>query len=131
MKFLCLDVGEKVVGVAVSDDAGSIAFPLEEVARADCVDRVLAFIDERDVGVVVLGQSVDLDGEDNPIMKDVRIIAGALDERVRVTFAAEQFSTQAAKRLGKGSDAEAAAIILQSFLDRRRGVKREEHIDFD
>ena len=52
-------------------------------------------------------------------------------EQVTVVFEPEQFSTQAAGRLGKGSDAEAAALILQSYLDRQnRGKKEEEVIDF-
>lgn len=130
MKCLGIDVGEKLVGIAVSDDGGSVAFPLEQVERGKCVERILALVAERSVDVVVLGKSVDLDGIDNPIMKDAREIAGALRRQVRVVFEPEQFSTQAAGRLGKGSDAEAAAIILQSHLDRQ-SIDKKEDVMFD
>ena len=130
-KCLGVDVGSERVGVAVSDDDGSLAFPLEVVARDDCVDRLLVLVAERKVEVVVFGESVDLDGEENLVMADVREIADAVREQVTVVFEPEQFSTQAAGRLGKGSDAEAAALILQSYLDRQNKRKTEEEdIDF-
>ena len=130
MKYLGIDVGKKQVGIAVSDDGGSVAFPLERVDRVACVDRVLALVDERDVQSVVLGESVNLDGSANPVMEDVREIADALRQRgVAVSLEPEQFSTQAAQRLGQGNDAEAAAVILQSHLDKQN-TDRKEDIDF-
>ena len=77
-KCLGVDVGSERVGVAVSDDDGSLAFPLEVVARDGCVDRLLVLIAERKVEAVVFGESVDLDGEENPVMADVREIADAV-----------------------------------------------------
>ena len=130
MKCLGVDVGGERVGIAVSDDSGFIAFPLMCVTRDACVSRILSLIDERGIDVVVFGESVDLDGTDNPIMKDVREVAGALGDRVMTVFEPEQFSTQAARRLGRGRDDEAAAVILQSYLDRR-GIGKKEDIMFD
>ena len=118
MRHLGLDVGKVRVGVAASDDGGTMAFPLEVVSREECIDRVRALIVERNVDTVVIGESLDLDGRENDIMEDARAIARQLAGDVRVVFEPEQFSTQAAARLGKGSDAEAAAVILQSRLDR-------------
>ena len=129
-KCLGVDVGQERVGVAVSDDGGSVAFPLTVLKRGECVEYLSSLIAERDIAVVVLGESLDLDGTENPIMKDVRQIAVAIQKQVKVVFESEQFSTQAAQRLGKGTDAEAAAIILQSYLDRQNKGK-EEIIDFD
>lgn len=130
MKYLGIDVGKKQVGIAVSDDGGAVAFPLEQVDRTVCVDRIVSLINERSISVVVIGESVDLDGAGNPVMDDVRAVANALKNKVKVVFEPEQFSTQAAGRLGKGSDAEAATIILQSYLDRCNAGKEEE-INFD
>ena len=130
MKYLGLDVGAKRVGVAVSDDGGTVAFPLAVVSLGECVSYVAGVVRERGVAVVVVGESLDLDGGENEIMKEIRAVADALREFVQVAFAPEQFSTQAAGRLGKGSDAEAAAVILQGYLDRLRGGGDEE-IDFD
>ena len=131
MKCLGIDVGQERVGVAVSDDSGSVAFPLAVLEREECSKHLLALLAERNIETAVFGESVDLDGVDNPIMKEVRKIAKALREQVKVVFEPEQFSTQAAGRLGKGTDAEAAAIILQSYLDRQNSGKKEEVIDFD
>ena len=130
MKCLGLDVGEEQVGIAVSDDSGSIAFPLEQIEQKTCIEHILELVDKRDISVVVLGESVNLDGSDNPIMKNIHEIADTLRGRVQVVFEPEQFSTQAARRLGKGSDAEAAAIILQSYLDRKN-IGKEEDIMFE
>ncbi len=118
MKYLGVDIGSKRVGVAISDDAGTVAFPLEVLSREACIDRMAAIIDERNISAVVIGESLALDGSENPIMQDVRAVADALRGKAEIIFQPEQFSTQEASRLGKGSDAEAATIILQSYLDR-------------
>ena len=131
MKHLGIDVGEKRVGVAVSDNSGSVAFPLAVLERKECIKQLSALLAERDIRTAVFGESTDLDGADNPIMKEVREIAEILQKQVRVVFEPEQFSTQAAGRLGKGTDAEAATIILQSYLDRQSRGKKEEVIDFN
>ena len=126
MKCLGVDVGEERVGIAISDNGGSIAFPLEQVEQKACIERILKLVDEWDISTVVLGESVNLDGSDNPIMKNIHEIADTLRGQIQVVFEPEQFSTQAAKRLGKGSDAEAASIILQSYLDRKNIGKKED-----
>ena len=118
MKYLGIDVGSKTVGISVSDDDGVIAFPLEEVSRDRCVERITSLVAERHIDTLVIGESRALDGGENPIMEDIRAVAESLCGLVQVVFQPEQFSTQAAARLGKGSDAEAATIILQSYLDR-------------
>ena len=118
MKYLGLDIGSKTVGIAVSDDGGTVAFPLSEVPRDGCVAPIMNIIAERSIGTVVIGESRALDGSENPIMDDIRAVADLLREKVPVVLQPEQFSTQAASRLGKGSDAEAATLILQSYLDR-------------
>ena len=128
-KYLGVDVGRERIGVAVSDGEGSVAFPLKVLGRERCVEQLLVLIDERDVEVVVFGESLDLDGKKNPIMSDVREIADVVREKVDVVFEPEQFSTQAAERLGKGTDAEAAAIILQSYLDRKN-ERKDDSIAF-
>ncbi len=129
-KYLGVDIGQERVGVAISDDEGSIAFPLTALKRQRCIEQLLALITERGIKAVVFGESLDLDGKKNPIMTDVQKVANAVREKAEVLFEPEQFSTQAAKRLGKGTDAEAATIILQSYLDQKNRGK-EEDIDFD
>ena len=120
MKFLGVDVGTKKVGIAYSDDSGTVAFPLKVVDREDAVTQVLQVIDEKKIDAVVVGESKNLQLQDNAVMKEVLFIQKELKQRgVRIFLEPEFFSTQAAKRLGKGRDDEAAAIILQGFLDKR------------
>ena len=83
-----------------------------------CVEHIVACISEQGIAVVVIGESVNLDGRDNPIMHDIRSIAEALRKHVPVVFQPEQFSSQAAARLGGETDAEAAVVILQRYLER-------------
>lgn len=129
-KYLGVDIGLERVGVAVSDDGGSVAFPLTVLKRKECTEELLKLIAERNIQTVVFGESLDLDGKENPIMQEVQEVARAVQEKAEVMFEPEQFSTQAAKRLGEGSDAAAAAIILQSHLDQKNRGK-EENIDFE
>ena len=118
MKYIGLDIGSKRVGIAVSDDGGTVAFPHADIPRDGC-ERVIAdIITTKGIGTAVIGESLNLDGTDNPVMEDIRAVAAAVEKIVPVIFQQEQYSTLAAARLGKGSDAEAAAIILQSHLDR-------------
>ena len=118
MKYIGLDVGEKRVGIAVSDDGGTVAFPLAQVRREECVEYVKKIIKEKEIQTVIIGESLDLDGKENSVMKEIHAIADEIRKFADVIFEPEQFSTQQVKRLGKGSDAEAATIILQSYLDR-------------
>lgn len=129
-KYLGVDIGQKKVGVAVSDDEGSVAFPLTALKHEGCVEQLLTLIAERGITTVVFGESLNLDGTANPIMKEVQKIADVVRKKAEVVFEPEQFSTQAAARLGKGTDAEAATIILQSHLDKKNRGK-EEVIDFE
>ncbi len=126
-KYIGIDYGTKRVGVAVSDDHGSMAFPkgiiqnagLERVA--DEVSRMCNEVGARDV---VLGESKNFKGEDNAVMKEAREFINHLEARgLNVIFEPEIFSTMQAERLqGKldDIDASAAAVILQSYLDRIR-----------
>lgn len=118
MRHLGIDVGTKKVGIAISDDSGKIAFPFEVAVREKAVGRIKEIIQEKNIQRVVIGESLDLQGKKNPVMKDVQEIADALKNVVEVALEAEQFSTLSAKRLGEGRDDQAAAIILQSHLDR-------------
>lgn len=128
MKYLGIDVGTKNVGVAISDDEGTVAFPYSEVSWDESIDFIKKSIIEKKIKTVVIGESVDLDGKDNAVMKEVQEVKKSLFGIVNVELSPEQFSTQAALRFGEGSDAQAATIILQSYLDRN--IKNEV-IDFE
>lgn len=129
MKYLGIDFGSKKVGFAQSDDEGMLAFPLM-ISPNDksLLGDTLALIREMKFGAVVIGESVDTKGKPNPIAKEARIfgtqIENAID--VAVAFEKEWYSTvEARKQPGKEGnhevDDQAAAIVLQRYLDKVHG----------
>jgi putative Holliday junction resolvase len=129
MKYLGIDFGSKKVGFAQSDDEGRIAFPLmispnDAQLFKDTVELVRAM----KVNTVVVGESVDTKGKPNPIAKDARQFGAKLESAcdVRIVYEKEWYSTvEARKQPGKeGShdvDDQAAAIVLQRYLDKENG----------
>lgn len=123
MKFLGIDYGSKNVGLSLSDDEGVMAFPKDTLLNTSVlVDDILKIIRKERVVNVVLGESKDFNGNYNPIMKRILVFKEKLEEHgVAVHFESELFSSQEASRGQEGlvkSDASAATIILQSYLDK-------------
>jgi putative transcription antitermination factor YqgF len=141
MKYLSIDYGSKKVGFAQSDDEGRLAFPLMVSPNDKTLMKdTLEIIREMKFGTVVIGESVDGSGKLNPIAKEARKfgmeIENAID--VRVVFEKEWYSTvEARKQPGKEGDHEvddqAAAIVLQRYLDKVNGpqVYEEGEENFD
>ena len=135
MKYLGIDYGEKRIGIAVSDDDGRVAFPLTTVAGGKgAAADIGSLVQKEKAGAVVLGESRTLSGEPNPIMetierfkKDIEALTGlpVIYEREFFTsaLAARQFAPEEKSRKKNPSqeklDAAAAALILQSYLDRK------------
>lgn len=134
MKYLGIDYGTKRIGVAISDEAGRVAFPLRVVAAGkDALAEIDALAEANEVGLIVVGESRDLSGAPNPVHAKIEEFARELSELsgIDVVFerefftsalAARQFAPEATSRKENPShdklDAAAAALILQSFLDK-------------
>ena len=135
MRILGLDVGERRVGIAVSDPTGTVARPLRVLMRGSREEdfaAIAALVAEHDVGLVVVGQPLSLDGTEGPQARRVARYAEALaaglgvevvlwDERY-TTVRAHEILAQRSKRkrrAGTGGEVDsiAAAVILQSYLD--------------
>lgn len=129
-----LDLGEKTIGVAVSDGLLSVATPLETVRRKKFgIDaaRLLEIAKDRDLGGFVLGMPFNMDGSEGPRCQSTRAFArnltrltdlpiGYWDERLS-TVAAERVLIAAdtsRKRRSEVIDHVAAGFILQGVLDR-------------
>lgn len=129
MYFLGIDYGTKRVGIALARE-GRIATPLtvfnvEGLSPEKIASQIADLVQEYRVTTVVVGESKDFNGLDNPIMKKIRTCVAALKQKlssnVGVIFEPEFLTTQQAERSqGKHAliDASAAALILQSYLDR-------------
>lgn len=128
MRYMGIDYGTKRVGIALSDEAGVMGFPHAVMANDHrLLDDVAHLIKEREVGAIVIGESLNYQGGENAVMEAARSFVAELAERtgVPVHFEPEMLTTQEAKRDGEGVhhsrgivDSSAAAIILTSFLSR-------------
>jgi len=129
-----LDVGKKTIGLAISDANLSVASPIKIIWRQKFtpdMEEMLALADAENVGGLVIGWPVNMDGSEGPRCDATRDFAHAL-LRLRdmpIAFQDERLSTQAVEsamldadmtraRRADRRDALAAAWILQAALDR-------------
>lgn len=126
MNFLGLDYGESKVGVSFAP-GGILAVGMKILPNdKDIFDLLTEIIRENEVGCIVIGLPVSMDGSQSSRTQKTLKFIQKIKERlpsVLVEASDERLSTAEAKRnLAKGEedDAEAARIILQSFLDRRK-----------
>ena len=130
MRCLGLDVGDKKIGVALSDPQGILASPLTIINRTEekiYIEAILSIVDRNQVGQIIVGLPLSMDGSIGSQAEKVRAFVYELSShtKVPVVFRDERLSTVSAKRLlrevGKRKktedDAIAAAIILQGYLD--------------
>jgi len=132
-----VDVGEVRIGVARSDPTGSLAVPVEVVARgAGDVDRIAAVVREYEALEVIVGLPLSMSGLEGPAAVKVRAFVDGLVVALSgtpVRMVDERLSTVAATRgmraggtsVAKGRrrvDAAAAAVIVQTALDRERAT---------
>ena len=125
MRVLGIDYGSRRVGIALSDEAGMLAFPREVVAQKDALAHILFLLEGGEIGTIVLGESKNFQGTNNPIQEQIRAFKALLETKttIPIMFEPEFMTSAAAARYveeGSASDASAAALILQSFLDRQK-----------
>jgi putative Holliday junction resolvase len=132
-RILGLDLGTKTIGIAIADSSLTVASPLETLKRgkfqADA-ERLKRLVEERQVGALVIGLPLNMDGSEGPRCQSVRQFARNLLERfdIDIAFWDERLSTAAVTRTLLDADASrrrraelvdklAAAYILQGALD--------------
>lgn len=140
MRIMALDLGEKNIGVAVSDPTGLIARGVEVIRRTTRekdLARLKELVEELEVGQVIVGLPLNMNGSEGPEAEKAREsgreIAGFLqvpllfwDERL-TTLLAEKVLLQAdlsRARRKKVIDKMAAVFILQNFLDKEKNKEK-------
>ncbi|MFA7302408.1 MAG: Holliday junction resolvase RuvX [Candidatus Paceibacterota bacterium] len=133
MRYLGIDYGSRRVGVALSDEAGTMGFPHAILTNTPrLIDEVCVLVARENVGAIVVGESRNLSGEDNPIAQHARAFGEALGERsgMPVFFESEVFTSEEARQAPakemktrspksrEAIDDSAAALILTSYLSR-------------
>jgi putative pre-16S rRNA nuclease len=135
-----LDLGDKTIGVAVSDTLRSVASPLKTLKRGKFsvnAEELLALAAERAISGIVLGLPLNMDGTEGPRCQSTRAFARNLTGRtdLPITFWDERLSTVAAERALLEADTSrarraevidhvAASYILQGVLERIGFMRR-------
>jgi putative holliday junction resolvase len=135
--WMGLDLGEKTIGVAVSDATRLIASPLELIRKSKFTheaEHLFKLMNHRKVSALVIGLPANMDGTEGPRAQSCRAFARNLERLrpVNIAFWDERLSTSAVerfliedldlnrKRRAQVVDRTAAAWILQGALDRVR-----------
>lgn len=135
-----LDLGDKTIGVALSDLRRGVATPIEVIRREKfTIDaaRLLALLTARGAAGIILGLPLNMDGSEGPRVQATRAFARNLEKLtdLPITFWDERLSTVAAeralleadtsrKRRKEVIDQVAAGYILQGALDRMAHMNR-------
>jgi len=135
MRSLGLDIGDRRIGVALSDPQGILASPFTTINRRDettDVEAIIGIVDQKGVEQIIVGLPRSMDGSIGMQAEKVKVFTQELcnHTHVPVEFRDERLSTISAKRLMQEAsarktrekarqDAIAAAIILQGYLDER------------
>jgi len=136
----------KKIGLALSDESGSFAFPVSVIINkgiGKSAEEIIGICRENNVSRVIVGRSIDMKGKHNPIMADILKFNKIIEEKsvMKVEFEDEFFTSREARMLlskddnlgrkmtkarvtkkdvKKIVDAEAATIILESYIERQK-----------
>jgi len=133
-RLIGLDLGTKTIGLALSDLGLGIASPMETIRRkkfTQDAEKLLDICQSQEVGGIVLGLPLNMDGSEGPRAQATRAFARNLSQKTElpITYWDERLSTAAVTRTLLEADSSrakradvvdkmAAAYILQGFLDR-------------
>jgi len=142
MRYLGVDYGSKRVGLSLSDEEGSMAFPYKIISNDFSLsDAIHNICGAEGISAIVIGESRDLSGKPNKIMGSIEDLKKTLEIELDMpVYYEKEFMTTIeargragkevnnARKVAKGkeerADASAAALILQRFLDRNNNQKK-------
>lgn len=126
MRKLGIDYGTKKLGLALTDESGSMAFPHSVIVNSpDLLKVLIKIIKKEKVEEIVIGHSLDRNGKPNAVHAAVEalMLDLTLETGLPIHLQPEQYTTKAAIQLqGKNAqtDASAAALILDSFITKTK-----------
>jgi putative Holliday junction resolvase len=132
-RLLGIDPGTRRIGIAVSDELGLLATPVEVIQRQSLerdLKRIQAVALQLQVRGIVVGWPISLNGNAGPMAQAAELFASHIanslecpvelwDERLS-TVEARQYQSRRSRRRGAPIDAHAAAVMLQHYLDAHR-----------
>jgi putative Holliday junction resolvase len=137
MRFLGIDYGTKRVGLAISDENGTLAFPNGILPNnLNFFKEIGIILEKENIEEIVVGESTDFQGQPNVLSKKIGIFISELEARFEIPiFRQKEFLTSVEargregkeknnarkikKEIGKKIDDSAAALILQRYLDKK------------
>ncbi|MFA5999630.1 MAG: Holliday junction resolvase RuvX [Candidatus Paceibacterota bacterium] len=140
-RFLGIDYGTKRIGISISDEGGTLAFPKEIIlSKENPLEKIEEIIKKENITEIVIGESVDFKGKLNALSARIDVFILEIEERFHLpVHKQKEFLTSVeARKGGKGKadyqlsgshnrikqiksgrmDASAAALILQRYLDK-------------
>ena len=140
MRYLALDVGERRIGIALSDETATLASGLETVVRTGGrrdVAAIAGLVERHRPEAVIVGLPLNMDGTAGGQVEKVRAFVEDLKRRIPIPFVErdERLTTVEAHEILRKSgvawnqrgallDKVSATVILQEFLDERKTVPR-------
>lgn len=142
MRTMALDVGEKTVGIAMTDELGLIASPRETLRRDGReLARVVEIVEQEEVGEMVVGLPISLNGSHGPSAERSLQFAALLRARITIPVVTwdERLTTAEAEKMLIAADTRrskrrqvvdqiAATLILQNYL-RSRSLSQNPNLD--
>ncbi len=138
-RIIAIDYGTKRTGLAVTDPGQMIASPMETVPTHELMNYLQAYFEKEQVDLLVVGHPRQMDYSDSESMKQIRFFVEAFKKRfqeIPVEWMDERFTSRLAmdamisggmkksdRKLKGNVDRISAALILQSFLERRNNLK--------
>lgn len=139
MRFMGIDPGSKRVGLALGDDESGFASPHKTLQRVDDASLLRALVSEiasNEVGCVVLGLPLRMNGLEGPEAKRARLLAKTIERSTQLSVVLwdERLTTVSAERQLRGVglrgekkksliDQAAATVLLQSYLDAKSAAR--------
>jgi len=138
MSILCLDVGDKTIGIAVSDSLQTIAYGIgqfrrDKYGKGKDIEYIKGLISQYKVDKLVVGLPVNMEGKEGQQAKKVHNFVDDLSSKINipVILSDERLSTVTAERVlrkakvsplkrGRVRDKIAAIVILQNYLESQR-----------
>jgi putative Holliday junction resolvase len=146
MRYLCVDPGDKRIGIAVSDLSGTIANPysvINHVQREKDALQIITIAEETGSEMIIIGQALTDDGEPSPSGRKSARLASVIKSRTKIPVVlwdesgSTDIARQARLEMGVGKkkrrghmDDLAAAVILQTYLDAFRNVSNSDQENF-
>jgi putative Holliday junction resolvase len=138
-RIVAIDYGTRRTGLAVTDPGQMIASPMETVPTHELMSYLQAYFEKEQVDLLVVGHPRQMDLSESEPMKQIRFFVGAFKKRfteVPVEWMDERFTSKMAmdaliaggmkksdRRIKGNIDKVSAALILQSFLEKRNNMQ--------